>query len=55
MNKDEVQSLYCQISNYVSAVEDIDFIDSWRAVKYEDEYLKLAPRLLKLLEELEDD
>lgn len=53
MSKDELQAIYCIVSNYKSAVQDSDFIDSWRFVDFQDKYLEAAPKILKIIEELQ--
>lgn len=55
MKPEEIQSLLCCVSSYLSGLEDIDFIDSWRLVKYREEYLDAAPKLLDLLMELQNN
>ena len=54
MSKDELQALYCTVSNYKSAVEDVEFIDSWRFVDFRDKYLEAAPTILGLIKQLQE-
>lgn len=51
--KEDIRRLYIVAQNYASALEDEDFIDSWRFVKYSEEYGKAVFELAELLKELE--
>lgn len=50
--KEDVRRLYCVAQNYASALDDEEFIDSWRFVKYRDEYMASAFEIAKLLKEI---
>lgn len=44
MSEEDLQCLYCIVLNYKSAVDDVDFIDSWRFVDFKEKYLNAAPK-----------
>lgn len=51
--REDVRRLYCIVQNYASALEDQEFIDSWRIVKYSEEYEKAVFELAELLKEID--
>lgn len=54
MSEEDLQCLYCIVLNYKSAVDDVDFIDSWRFVDFQEKYLNAAPKILNLLKQLKE-
>ena len=45
--KEDVRRLYCVAQNYASALDDEEFIDSWRFVQYHDKYLNSVHEIAK--------
>lgn len=51
--KEDVRRLYCVAQNYASALDDEEFIDSWRFVQCHDKYLNSVHEIAKLLKEID--